>query len=157
MITKCLTSKVISKNEYHFLNISQPNKPLFYHLPKIHKDLQNPPGHPIISGIRSTTSNLSQYLDTILQTYVRKQQSFLKDSDDLIRLIFKTPWSEGLSYRTMDVSALYSNINHKLGIDCVNKILLKDPEIPPIQREFITDSLRFILENNFFTFGDSTY
>lgn len=41
-----LTTRVISKDESRFLLIQQPNKPLFYHIPKIHKDLQNPPDDP---------------------------------------------------------------------------------------------------------------
>ncbi|CAH2301946.1 Hypothetical predicted protein, partial [Pelobates cultripes] len=42
----------------------------FYYLPKIHKRLENPPGRPIISGIGSLTSNISQYVDFFLQQRV---------------------------------------------------------------------------------------
>lgn len=157
LLMEGLSKQVISKDEFRFLNIQQPNIPGFYHLPKIHKDLTNPPGRPIVTGINSATSNLSQYLDELLQIYVKKQPTFLRDSDDLIRLIHNTQWTEGLSFLTMDVSSLYSNIDHDLGVGCVDRVLMDDPEIPEIQRKFITDSLHFILTNNYFKFGGDTF
>lgn len=114
-IKEGLENHAISKDEFRFLNIQQPNKPTFYHLPKIHKDLSNPPGRPIISGMNSATCNLSAYLDVFLQDYVRKQPTFIRDSDDVIRLILNTEWIEGLSFLTMDVTSLYSNIEHQRG------------------------------------------
>lgn len=68
-----IEARVISKGELRFLTIQQPSKALFYHLPKIHKDLINPLGRPVIPRLNNTTSNLSQYLYTLLQDYVRNQ------------------------------------------------------------------------------------
>lgn len=118
-----LENEVISKDEFRFHNIQLPSKPVFYHLPKIHKDLANPPGRPIISGVNSAMSNFSRYLDVLLQVYVKCQPTYLKDSDNVIKLILDTKSSEGLSFLTMDVTSLYSNIEHHQGIKCVENIL----------------------------------
>lgn len=50
--------------------------PLYYHLPKIHKLLTNPPGHPIIAGIGSLTRPMSQYIDQFLQKHITALGSY---------------------------------------------------------------------------------
>lgn len=54
--------------------------PINYHLPKVHKSITDPPGHPIIAGISSLTSPLSEYINLFLQKYVVKLDYFLKDT-----------------------------------------------------------------------------
>ena len=39
-------------------NLVRPQQ--FYHLPKIHKTLVNPPGRPIVSGSGGPTENISK-------------------------------------------------------------------------------------------------
>lgn len=95
----------------------------------MHKSLTNPPGRPIISGIQSSTSQLSQYLDIYLQDYVRTLPSYLKDSDHLITTIKDLEWEENSWLITMDVTALYSNIQHNIGIRCTEQYLEKDVEV----------------------------
>lgn len=58
---------------------------------------------------------------------------------------------------TMDVSILYSNINHELGLQCIQYYLEKDSKIPPPQRTFLLEALRFILQNNFFHYNKKIY
>lgn len=106
---------IITKEEYKFINIPFPNKPFFYHLPKIHKDLKNPHGRPIISGIHGKTSNMSHYIDLYLQNYVRKLESHLEDSNHLIKDFLDLPRDEGLGLLTKDITFFYSNINPEIG------------------------------------------
>lgn len=47
---------IITKEEAKFLIFDQPNRPHFYHLPKINKRLEQPPGTPIIARVKSFTS-----------------------------------------------------------------------------------------------------
>ncbi|CAH2300697.1 Hypothetical predicted protein, partial [Pelobates cultripes] len=63
-------SGILNKNELIYINIQHPRIPVIYFLPKIHKSLINPPGRPIVSGIGSLFSNLSEYIDILLQPYV---------------------------------------------------------------------------------------
>lgn len=67
------------------------------------------------------------------------------------------PWTEGLSFLTMDVTSLYSNIDHEIGICCVKKFLDKDQGLPELQIQFIRDAVRFILEDNYFTYNNKIY
>lgn len=137
LINEASNNNVITDKEKHFLVTRNPNTAIYYHLPKIHKDPLNPPGRPIISGINSLTSPLSKYIDIFLQKYVLTLDSYLKDSAALILLLKDTVWLPTLKWATLDVSALYSNIPHYLGIKAVGRILSKDKNIPTPQQEFI--------------------
>uniref|UniRef100_A0A8C5PK16 Uncharacterized protein n=1 Tax=Leptobrachium leishanense TaxID=445787 RepID=A0A8C5PK16_9ANUR len=74
------SEEILNESEYSYLRISHPRIPFFYWLPKIHKDVSNPPGRPIISGVDSLTSLLSQYIDKQLQPYVLQSLSHFRDS-----------------------------------------------------------------------------
>ncbi len=49
----------ITKQEFAFMKVDYPITAVIYILPKIHKDLINPPGRPIISRIVSLTEKIS--------------------------------------------------------------------------------------------------
>lgn len=57
----------------------------------------------------------------------------------------------------MDVTSLYSTIDHHLGLRCLKSVLSKDPEIPDPQRQFLVKCLEFILTTNHFIYGEDTY
>ncbi|XP_073417913.1 uncharacterized protein [Dendrobates tinctorius] len=154
-IKKAHDSGVLNDHERKFLTVKNPSTPFLYHLPKIHKSTINPPGRPIISGIDSLTSNLSFYIDRIMQPHVLQLPSFLKDSTQLINLTNNIPWKNSYVFISFDVSALYSNIDHQLGLSCFKKVLLTDSRLSDPQKDFIFNGMDFILHNNFFTFlGD---
>ena len=52
----------------------------FYMLPKIHKNLNNPPGRPIVSGNGCPTERISQFVDFFLQPGVKGIRSYIKDT-----------------------------------------------------------------------------
>lgn len=95
LLTKAQEEGVLTKKECNFIYIKGPNIPLFYHLSKAHKSLWNPPGRPIISGIRSNACNLSHYINIYLQDFVKDLKSYLKDSDSLINLLNEWEWESG--------------------------------------------------------------
>lgn len=57
----------------------------------------------------------------------------------------------------MEVTSLYSNIEHEIGIRCVEDFLIEDPEIPETQRKFFSKALHLILPNNFFLYNEKIY
>lgn len=56
------------------------NMPTFYAHLKVHKNLDNPQGRPIVSGVNSSTSNMSIIVDDYLKPLVSELPSFLKDT-----------------------------------------------------------------------------
>lgn len=93
LINTAFSDNVISDKEKKYLIVKYPKTVVYYHLPKIHKNAQNPPGRPIISEINSISRPLSKYIDIFLQNYVTTLQSYLKDSAALILLLDNMVWS----------------------------------------------------------------
>lgn len=54
---------ILTKKERHFLIPKACGVLILYFLHKIHKEAQNPPGQPIVSGINSVTSRIGKYID----------------------------------------------------------------------------------------------
>lgn len=52
---------------------------------------------------------------------------------------------------------MYSNINPLLGIHCIEEFLTLDPDIPEAKKQFLVDSVAFILNNNYFEYDGSVY
>lgn len=147
MLTQALDDKILSKEEKMFISIQFLNTLFFYHLPNILKNIEKLPGWPITSGIHSSTSNLSHFIDLFLQEYVRTLPSFLKDSDSLIKDLLNIIWQDKYAFLPMGVYTLYTNIDHEWGIKCKELYPLKDPTIAEKQRKFLLEGLCFILEN----------
>ncbi|XP_075208070.1 uncharacterized protein LOC142312966 [Anomaloglossus baeobatrachus] len=157
LIQKAIENSILNPTEKRFLQVKNPAMAFFYHLPKIHKDVLNPPGRPIIAGIDSLTSNLANYIDLLLQPYVSKLDSHIRDSAHLIENISGITWKDSYIFLTIDVASLYSNIQHHLGLFCISLFLENDSKILPTQRDFILEGMNFILRNNYFTFNDILY
>ncbi|XP_063819095.1 oocyte zinc finger protein XlCOF7.1-like [Pseudophryne corroboree] len=157
LLHKANNSGSICREELDYLNTKQPIIPVFYQLPKVHKDRNHPPGRPIIGGVDSLTANVSHFVDIKLQPYVKESRSYLKDSASVIRLLEDHVWSEGDCWITVDAQALYSSIPHDKGMKAVNDVLKRDPNKSPEEIAFILESIKFILEHNFFEFDGSYF
>lgn len=157
LITTAFQNNVITKKERNFLMPNNPVTPLYYHLPKIHKSLTNPPGRPIIAGIGSLTSPLSEYIDIFLQKHVINLNSYLRDSASLNLCLKEVTWTPDLWWASLDVTALYSNIGHDLGIKSKTSTLELDLKMPTLQKKFIIDGIQFILTHNVFSFEERLY
>ncbi len=103
-----------------------PVTPVIYVLPKIHKDLTNPPGRPIISGIGSLTEKISTFVDFFLKPVVFTLPSFVKDSIDMIKNKKTIDLPDEILFVTFDVESLYTNIPHEGGIEAM-EFFLRDP------------------------------
>jgi len=60
---------------------------------------------------------------------------------------------------SFDVVSLYSNIPHDLGIEAIKYWLDKYPTLNQdrFTKDFIIESIKIILHNNYFEFGDDNY
>ncbi|XP_075443896.1 uncharacterized protein LOC142487827 [Ascaphus truei] len=152
LIHDALSMGIITKVESTFLFIRHPRTPVFYHLPKLHKDTTHPPGRPIISGVGSMTSNVSQYVDYILQPYVKLLPSYIKDTLHVIDSTSEITWKDTFCWATCDVCSLYTCIDHTKGLEAINHFLSSDPNLHVSQKDFILSCIKFILTHNYFTF-----
>ncbi len=105
------------------MKVDYPVTPVIYVLPKIHKDLTNPPGRPIISGIGSLTEKISTFVDFFLKPVVFTLPSFVKDSIDMIQFLKTIDLPDEILFVTFDVESLYTNIHMKEGLRQWNSFL----------------------------------
>lgn len=137
---------ILDKKEYRYLIPEAPKLPVIYQLPKIHKDTENPPGRPIISGIDSLFSQIGEYLDVYLQPLVKKYPAYLKDSKQLINLLKNLPQEEEVILATIDVESLYTNINQKDAISAVKWALEDQQTMKEDQKKFLLKLLKTAYE-----------
>ena len=87
-------------------------------LPKIHKNLNNPPGRPIISGNGCPTERISQFVAFFLQPGVKDIRSYIKDTTHFLSVLSTiNTLPEGAILATLDVPSLYTNIPNREGIE----------------------------------------
>ncbi|XP_057290233.1 uncharacterized protein LOC130612918 [Hydractinia symbiolongicarpus] len=150
----------INKNTAKFITPPENTKmPLFYILPKIHKD--GIPGRPIVSAVNSITENISEFLNLCLQPLLPKLKSYVKDTKHLIQRLQTIPaQNEHVLLVSADVSSLYTNIPHQEGVDaCIHFIRKYRNTLPSFtpNEHVIRTLFSFILENNYFMFLNEIY
>ena len=108
----------ISDGEYKLLteHLEQIETPIFYGLPKIHKQFEKfPPLRPIVSQMKSATRRLSEFLDSFLKYQAQRTSSYIRDTKHFLQKITEINQNrlpENAILVTMDVSSLYTNIDH---------------------------------------------
>lgn len=159
-LNEMITNEQINRKEYKFLskNLEQPRTPIFYGLPKIHKTFfTSPPLRPIISGFNSCTANLSKYLDSFLKFQARKCESYIRDTKDfLIKINNISNLPKDCTLITMDVSSLYTNIDHLEGAEACYEALekRKNKTVPSI---LLKKLILIVLKSNVFRFGETLF
>uniref|UniRef100_A0A8C5N067 Reverse transcriptase domain-containing protein n=1 Tax=Leptobrachium leishanense TaxID=445787 RepID=A0A8C5N067_9ANUR len=148
---------ILNDQEFKYLKIEHPRTPVFYFLPKIHKDPVRPPGRPIISGVGSVSSRVSEYIDHQLQRFVTNTMAHLKDTSEILNILNDIGWESDLLLVTSDVQSLYTIIRHTNGIEATEHFLKKNDTLQPEQIVFILEGIRLILENNNFYYQNDFY
>lgn len=107
LVNQALTDEIISKSEASFFKKNLYKVPYFYHLPKIHKDLTNPPGRPIVAAM---DSGFSIYIDQFLQPLAQNLPSYIRDGPHLLDMLKPYTWEQNYWWLSLDVSSLYTSI-----------------------------------------------
>ena len=111
------SNNVIDESMAEMLVINDAKPGNIYFLPKIHQNINPPPGRPICNTINTPTMNLSKWVDLQLQPFVKKLKSYLKDDNDFLRKINdinqKYQLLKNALLVTWDVKSLYTSIPHK--------------------------------------------
>ncbi|CAJ0966650.1 unnamed protein product [Ranitomeya imitator] len=154
IVGKHLQLRTIDNKTKTYLTNYQPVTPVMYILPKIHKNLQNPPGCPMVALTDSILNPLSIFLDKLLTPYTRVTKSFILDTGDFlgkIRNMSNIPCDSLLC--TLDVNSLYTSITHDMGIEVVS-LTLSEANVDKDSQELCIDFLNLVLRENFFMFED---
>uniref|UniRef100_A0A803JL40 Reverse transcriptase domain-containing protein n=1 Tax=Xenopus tropicalis TaxID=8364 RepID=A0A803JL40_XENTR len=158
LLNMAKTQGWITDNMLQYLVPVHPTVPVIYTLPKVHKNLTEPPGRPIISSRGSLNERIAQFVDFLLQPCVKTINSYVKDTNDFLKLIksITAPLGE-MTLVTMDVQSLYTCIPHQAGLSAVRNLIVANSSYkgPPI--EFTLSLLEFILHKNYFKFENQFY
>ncbi|CAJ0940256.1 unnamed protein product [Ranitomeya imitator] len=148
---------VLDQKTCDFLLNSNPITPVFYTLPKVHKNLENPPGRPIVASTDSILSPMARYIERILTPLIKRSKSFLLDTGSFLHLIreIKTIPTDAFLL-TLDVRGLYTSIPHEEGIQSIRH-LLESNGGDVDHTSLCIDLLRIILTSNYFLFQDTFY
>ena len=170
---ECLTEK-----EADYLTKFDWQSSNFYVLPKIHKSstitnkvkesnsdyIELPPpddlkARPIVAGCNAPTQRLSALLEKLLQPISQKVKTYIKDDWHFLRNVPQNLCFNDVTLYSVDISSLYTSINHDLAIKAITYWIRKHKNLIPdrFTEIFILKSLRFVLENNNFIFDDVYY
>ncbi|XP_041429845.1 uncharacterized protein LOC121397297 [Xenopus laevis] len=156
-VDKAREDDLIDDKLQQFLQQKHPITPVFYTLPKIHKDSKQPPGRPIVASSDSIFAPLSIYLDKILQPFVIKTRSYLKDTAQLLGILDTLIVTDETILVTMDIQSLYTSIMHDDGIQAISIVLQDDSEYSYEAKEFFLALLNIVLRDNYFLFQDNFF
>ena len=157
LLNQLLERGSITKPEYEFMKVDNSVTPVFYTLPKVHKDFEDtPPGRPILAAIGSITEKISAFVDHALQPLVTALPSYTRDSMDFIEGIKPVLLNESDLFVTMDIEALYTHVPFEGGLLAAKHYLDKRTDASPDTR-CILDLLECILTSNYFLYGTDFY
>lgn len=155
----------ISKRQKTFLTTFSPKIPIFYGLPKIHK--QDTPLRPIVSQIDSPSYKINKFLDYILTTAEKEIPYLLQDTTKFLQNINELGKFTQLKpiLFTIDVTSLYTVLPHDMCLKYVTEMYTDTihnwnkytPDIKPITVDYLSSILQIILNQGFFRFDDKIY
>ena len=167
----------LAQKETDYLTKFKYKTSQLYGLPKVHKsniikrEIENNPSEyieahqpgdlkmrPIVAGPSCVTSRLSDFLDILLKPYLKHVKSYVRDSVDFLNQLPKEK-NEKEVLITLDVTDMYTNIDHNLAKEAREYWLTTHPECLPknISEEFVLEALSIVLEFNTFTYNGRFY
>jgi hypothetical protein len=159
-----LNNKVITKRVYNML--IPPDIPIqrtFYLLPKIHKPpdewivpFKVPKGRPIVSDSGSESEAVAKFVDFFLQPIVRKQLSYIRDTNHFQALLAKLQVPSSCFLFTLDVESLYTNIPILDGIKVIENFLNSN-QVVNRPDTYLVELLNIIMLTNDFGFNGINY
>ena len=95
-------------------------------------------------------------LDIILQPFVVKTKSYIRDMGDFLSKVQGVELNSNDWMFSMDVTSLYINLPHYDGIECFKKVLTEHVNSTPKNSSLIK-LLEFVLKSNNFVFNWDNY
>lgn len=111
LLDNALENKTIDSQTHTFLKVDYPIIPVFYFLLKVHKNLQNPPGRPIVTSTDYIFSPLAKHLEKILTPLIKNTRSYLRDTNHFLETLHAIgPRPKNSLLVILDVNSLYTSI-----------------------------------------------
>lgn len=174
-LTTLRKHKIITRQQQQFC-LPQPlpfpaRTRYFYLLPKIHKPPRSwptniPAGRPIVSDSGSDTNRICELVDILLTPLSTGHKAYIKDTPHLLSILSQTQVLPDDLLVTIDVSALYTNIDNQDAIRATRKQWLRthhlpedtwnQPDLYPVL-DALTDLMTCCLEFNDFEFDGQNY
>lgn len=154
----------ISKRQFQYL-APQDDIRLrrFYLIPKSHKPLEKwtqngqiPPGRPIVSDCNSESCPSAEYIDSFLAPLAAMHESHIKDTTDFLSKILSLDIPQNAYLATLDVEALYTNIDNREGMRSVGKAF-RENRNSNRPNTALLNLLGINLEGNDFVFDNNMY
>ncbi|CAJ0966054.1 unnamed protein product [Ranitomeya imitator] len=145
ILKKAITNEIITKDLALALMVHEPTISTLYLLPKLHKNINAPPGRPIISGRGNYLENVGRWIDSVLQPLVCNLPSYLKDTSEFLRKIDGLSIESDSAFVTIDVESLYTNIKHSDGLRAVGYFLDMSPSFKLASRALTPPGICFEL------------
>jgi len=165
IIQSLYNSKHITFKQRRYLTNFKPKTPIFYGIPKIHK--QGTPLRPIVSQIDGPTTRINELVDYYLSFAEKTIPNLLQDTTSFLNILHKyeneMPITENTYLITLDVTSLYTNIPHIEGSEWVSdyydttKGQWSDTKLPLITKSQLRECILFILTNTTFTFNGELF
>ena len=115
-------------------------------------------GRPIISGPESPTQRLSCIIETLLKPIVPHLITYIKDDWEFIQFLPRSLTFDSDMY-SCDIESLYTSIPTELGLEAIEYWIMRKRDLIPqrFTKEFILESIEFILKNNNFLFDSKMF
>ena len=148
----------ITEKTSSFLTTDIDRTQQLYLLPKIHKDMNNPPGRPIVSGSGGPTEKISQFVDHFIGPLVPLSRSYIRDPTHMINILQHHKPIPNMLLCTLDITSLYTNIPHHEGVQAIKEQLAIHRDINALpHNSYIIELLQVVLTNNYFDFNGKHY
>jgi len=160
-----LNQENISNKQFKYITEYEPKFPIFYGMPKIHKE--GCPLRPIVSQIDGPTYRINQLIHELLYVAESEIPFLFKDTTAFLNVIeeHKNECTSQTILVTMDVVSLYTNIPHD---EAVQHVCLFYEEtldkwknyycsITPVNVEILEKLLKFMLSECTFEFDDTLF
>jgi hypothetical protein len=124
-------------------------------MPKLHKPIFGI--RPIIASINHPTSVLSSLIDLILQDFVTKTETYIKDSQNLIQNSINISVDSDTELYSLDFANLYTSINSEDAIHRISDFIRTNFKSDNITTSGFNTILKLVLYNNIFEFNKTYY
>jgi hypothetical protein len=150
--------KLLTKHKTVRTTALKHKPPHLYGLPKVHKP--DVPFRPIVGSVYSPCCALADFLHKILSPPVGNTDSFMKNSEHLVKLIKAINLQNENCLVSFDVFSLFTNIPVEEVLQVIRNRLNKDPTFPEhssLQVEDVVELLDICLTTTYFQFDDKLY